>query len=89
MAELKKFEYIIEFEPYYMGNESGEICLKSKKVTQLVRCRDCGHWNKEHQQTSKIGGHKIAMCAWWSRNYGTIETSEGHWCSYGYRREES
>ena len=25
MAELKKFEYIIEFEPYYMENESGEV----------------------------------------------------------------
>lgn len=58
-------------------------------VRPVVMCKDCGHWNKENQHPSKRSRNSVAMCAWFSRNYGTIETSDGDWCSYGYRREES
>ena len=40
MAELKRFEYIIEFEPYDLQNKD-ELCFKSKSVQKLVRCADC------------------------------------------------
>lgn len=63
--------------------------IPAADVRPVVLCRDCGHWNKENQHQSKRSGDSVAMCAWFSRNYGTIETSEGDWCSYGYRREES
>ena len=43
MAEAKKFEYIIEFEPYYLKNDNNELCFKSKTVKEMVRCRDCRH----------------------------------------------
>ena len=43
MAELKRFEYIIEFEPVALQNDDGELCLQSKAVKKLVRCRDCKH----------------------------------------------
>lgn len=58
MAELKKFEYIIEFEPYYMENKIGELCFKSKKVKQLVRCRDCVYFQqfRPHDGFCKIDG---------------------------------
>lgn len=58
-------------------------------VRPVVLCKDCGHWNKENQHPSKWSRDSVAMCAWFSRNYGTIETSEGDWCSYGYQREEA
>lgn len=41
MAEAKRFEYIIEFEPYYMENDRKELCFKSKSVQKLIRCTDC------------------------------------------------
>lgn len=63
--------------------------IPSADVRSVVMCKDCGHWNKENQHPSKRSRNSVAMCAWFSRNYGTIETSDGDWCSYGYRREES
>ena len=33
MAELKRFEYIIEFEPYALQNKD-ELCFKSKNVAR-------------------------------------------------------
>ena len=41
MAETKTFEYIIQFEPYYMENDDGEMCFKSRSVQELIRCCDC------------------------------------------------
>ena len=41
MAELKRFEYIIEFEPYYMENNKNELCFKSRSVEKLIRCGGC------------------------------------------------
>jgi hypothetical protein len=63
--------------------------IPAADVRHVVMCKDCGHWNKENQHPSKRSRNSVAMCAWFSRNYGTIETSEGDWCSYGYRRDES
>ena len=63
--------------------------IPAADVRPVVMCKDCGHWNKENQHPSKRSRNSVAMCAWFSRNYGTIETSEGDWCSYGYRRDES
>lgn len=78
MAELKKFEYIIEFEPYYMENESGELCFKSKKVKQLVRCRDCKY------SYDTVGG--------WCCSHGICVdciVREDFFCADGEKREES
>ena len=58
--------------------------IPAADVRPVVMCRDCGHWEHERQQIARFGGHKIATCTWWSRNYGTIQTSEGDYCSYGY-----
>ena len=45
METPKRYEYIIEFEPNVLRNdETSEICMKSKKITELVRCKDCEWW---------------------------------------------
>lgn len=38
MAKAKRFEYIIEFEPF--ENDNNELCF-SKSVQKLIRCADC------------------------------------------------
>lgn len=57
-------------------------------VREVVHCKDCGHWNRKHQQTAKWSRDKVAMCAWWSRSYGTIQTTTNDFCSYGYIEAE-
>lgn len=78
MAELKKFEYIIEFEPYYMRNESGEVCFQSKKVRQLVRCRDCKYWFNAPAADGFNSCERDALIR-----------HEDFFCAAGEKREES
>lgn len=98
-------EYIDRDAALALLTDDREVCADSKEELKYIRedirfiqaadvrpvvlCKDCGHWNKENQHPSKWSRNSVAMCAWFSRNFGTIETSEGDWCSYGYRREES
>jgi hypothetical protein len=49
--------------------------IPAADVRHVVMCKDCGHWNKENQHPSKRSRNSVAMSAWFSRNYGTIETS--------------
>ena len=50
------------------------IRIKPDDVVEVVRCKDCKNWKKEH------------LCQAWSR-YGTIETKADQFCSYGERAE--
>ena len=43
-------------------------------AVQVVRCKDCKHWQNEH------------LCLAWSR-HGTIETMPEQYCSYGERKD--
>ena len=74
MAELKRFEYIIEFEPYYMENAEGELCFKSKSVHKLVRCRDCKHW--------VANGTEFASC-----DLDALVRSAGFFCACGEQKK--
>ena len=76
MAEAKKFEYIIEFEPYYMGNESGELCFQSKQVKPLVRCKDCRHRDPEDHKCD-CGGMERQGCP--------FKVADDYFCAYGER----
>lgn len=65
MAELKRFEYIIEFEPYYMENDRKELCFKSRSVEKLIRCGGCRFFDSypmEHTEgkCTRLG----RMCQW-------------------------
>lgn len=68
MAEEKKYEYIVEFEPYCLQNDEKEVCFKSKSVRQLVRCKDCNHWVPSDRACTMLG--------WWS-------TPPDGYCHYG------
>ena len=41
-----------------------------KQMIPLVRCKDCKHWKNKH------------ICEAWGR-FGTVETKENQFCSYG------
>ena len=74
MAKLKRFEYIIEFEPYALQNKD-ELCFKSKSVQKLVRCIDCNHVRKD------VDG--ILTCPM----TGFCEVPPFGYCHYGEQKE--
>ena len=44
MSELKSLTVIMELEPYCLHNEeTHEICMQTKNVRELVKCKDCIH----------------------------------------------
>ncbi len=74
MAELKKFEYIMEFEPYYMENKSGEVCFQGKGMKPLVRCKNCSHRDPED--------HKCD-CGQTERQGCPFPVHDDYFCAYG------
>ena len=76
MAELKRFEYIIEFEPVGAVNGKGEVCFQAKgdRMTRLVRCRDCKHW--------VANGTEFASC-----DLDALVRSAGFFCACGEQKE--
>ena len=75
MAELKRFEYIIEFEPQCLTNKEGEYCFKSKSVQKLVRCRNCEHAERQ----AESDGSYCLYCKMWDR----WEMPLDGFCHYG------
>lgn len=75
MAELKSFEYIIEFEPQCLTNGEGEYCFQSKNVQKLVRCCNCGHAEKQ----AESDGSYCLYCKMWDR----WEMPPNGFCHYG------
>ena len=71
MAELKRIEYIIEFEPVALMNDKSEVCVQSRSVLKLVRCADCSHWGKDH------------YCVM----LGYLETPPTGYCHYGEQKK--
>ena len=47
--------------------------LEPIEYAPIVRCKDCKRWKNKH------------LCEAWSR-YGTIETKENDFCSYGEKK---
>ena len=76
MAELKKFEYIIEVEPYYMENKSGEVCFQSNWIKPLVRCKNCRHRDPEDHKCDS-GQLERAGCV--------FPVDDDYFCAYGER----
>lgn len=77
MAELKKFEYIIEFEPNCLSKGNGEYCFMSKSVKKLVRCRNC-----IHAEMDGADGEQAIYCRMWDR----WEMPPDGYCHFGKER---
>ena len=45
MAELKSFELIMRISPVAGLNGKSEVCFSAEKVSELIRCKDCKHFN--------------------------------------------
>ena len=75
MAEQKRFEYIIEFEPYGAVN-GNEVCFQAKgdKMTRLVRCKDCRHRDPEDHKCD-CGGTERQGCP--------FKVADDYFCAYG------
>lgn len=54
--------------------------------TDIVRCKDCEYWKGNGTFTINGNGEEEKLCKWWSK-FGTINTAESGFCSYGERRE--
>ena len=72
MAEPKRFEYIIEFEPRCLTNDGVEYWAKS--VQELIRCRDCRHRDPEDKKCD-CGGIERQGCP--------FEVADDYFCAYG------
>ena len=79
MAELKRFEYIIEFEPYALQNKD-ELCFKSKNTIKLVRCKECRHRDPEDRKCD---------CGWMERQGCPFPVDDDYFCAYGELREQT
>ena len=44
MAELKPFEVIMRIAPIAGQNGKGEVVMQAEKVNEVVRCKDCKHY---------------------------------------------
>ena len=75
MAELKRVEYIIEFEPECLMNDKKDVCFKSKSVQKIVRCRDCEHTKLQAEED----GSYCIYCRMWDR----WEMPPNGFCHYG------
>ena len=77
MAELKRFEYIIEFEPYALQNKD-ELCFKSRYTIRLVRCKECRHRDPEDRKCD-CGGMERQGCP--------FPVDDDYFCAYGEQKE--
>lgn len=73
MAELKRFEYIIEFEPVALQNKD-ELCFKSRNAIRLVRCKECRHRDPEDRKCD---------CGRVERQGCPFEVDDDYFCAYG------
>ena len=80
MAELKRFECIIEFEPVGAVNGKGEVGFQAKgdRVTRLVRCKECRHRDPEDRKCD-CGGMERQGCP--------FPVDDDYFCAYGEMRE--
>ena len=77
MAELKRFEYIIEFEPYALQDKD-ELCFKSRHTQRLVRCKECRHRDPEDRKCD-CGGMERQGCP--------FPVDDDYFCAYGEQKE--
>ena len=76
MAELKRFEYIIEFEPVGAVNGKEEVCFQAKgdRMTRLVRRKECRHRDPEDRKCD-CGGMERQGCP--------FPVDDDYFCAYG------
>lgn len=77
MAELKPFEVIMKID--FGANDGITAIARAEKVVELVRCKDCKHWDKTWTND-------------WSPDYHYCPMIEGvrngdFYCADGERRE--
>ena len=77
MAKLKRFEYIIEFEPYALQNKN-EICFKSRNTIRLARCKECRHRDPEDRKCD---------CGGMERQGRPFPVDDDYFCAYGEQKE--
>lgn len=77
MAELKRFEYIIEFEPVGAVNGKGEVCFQAKGNRRLVRCKECWHRDPEDRKCD---------CGVVERQGCPFPVDDDYFCAYGEAR---
>ena len=70
----KRFEVIIEFEPYVLKNDNLELCYQSKNIQTLVRCKDCRHRDPEDKKCD-CGEAERAGCV--------FPVGDDYFCAYG------
>ena len=80
MAELKRFEYISEFEPVGAVNDKGEVCFQANgdRMTRLVRCKECRHRDPEDRKCD---------CGWMERQGCPFPVDDDYFCAYGEQKE--
>lgn len=59
-------------------------CFKNKDVIEVVRCKDCKHWNCASRVTEHMGCD--IFCGAYGREYPTLPED---FCSYGERRKDN
>jgi hypothetical protein len=71
-GEKRKVEFI---ESYWTGGEYGSDYIWSDNHGELVRCKDCKYWSKEHDQNCMI-------------KQGWFPVKPDWFCADGERRDE-
>ena len=71
-GEKRKVEFI---ESYWTGGEHGSDYIRSDNHGELIRCRDCKHWSKEHDQNCMI-------------KQGWFPVKPDWYCADGERRDD-
>lgn len=67
-----------------LWSADGDRLIGYNYVDELVRCRNCEHWDRDHEYSSEdLRGRGYAMCmiegGWWKPT---------DYCSFGERRED-
>lgn len=71
MAELKPFEVIMKVSPIAGLNGKGEVVFRSERQQELVRCKDCTHYDGRY---CYMGGtmtarHREFFCAYGEKDH--------------------
>ena len=74
MTEYPQREYIVRETEYPLG------CTKEKEVCELVRCKDCKHYQFAD---NRAFGFPVKLCEW----TGFEDVDDEDFCSRGERKD--
>ena len=62
---------------------------REARDAEIVRCKDCDHWNTWDAAGKSSLGNFVCSCAYWTSEDGPVHyTSPSDFCSFGERRED-